>query len=820
MKKFLFSALLLFIGSTSLLLAQNIQTPSEFLGYKLGSQFTRHHVVVDYFEYVAEHSELVQLETYGMTNERRPLIASYISSKSNLENLEAIRTDNLKRTGILEGTPDSEIAVVWLSYNVHGNEASSTEAAMLTLYKLITEKTAWLENAVVIIDPCINPDGRDRYVNWYNETKSTPNNVNPETSEHNEPWPGGRPNHYLFDLNRDWAWATQVESQQRIKLYNKWMPHIHVDFHEQGANSPYYFAPAAEPYHEIVTDWQFEMQDLIGKNHAKYFDAEGWQYFTKESFDLLYPSYGDTYPMFMGAIGMTYEQAGHGRAGLGISLDNGTVLTLWDRLIHHTTTGLSTVETAINQKERMLNEFKKYFTNGEMDEKAYVLRGSVERIKNVTDLLDIHEINYFSAKGSVKATSYENNRSVNLKLSENDLVIPTDQPKGKMVKALFEKNTKLSTPLTYDITSWSLPYAYGLKGFSVNSSLSTLSAVKSDIPAKINIADPNAYAYIHKWGEVEDAKFLGNLLEKKFNVRYSEKDISIDGIEFERGSLIIIRGENQHIAKFDETVIETANDLNQQLTAISTGYADKGVDLGSNQVRLISNKKIAVLSGEGTSSLSFGEIWHFFETQLNYPLNIINTAQFSRVKLENYDVLILPERFNASKSKLESIGDFAAQGGTVIAIGSAVNSFANKDGYGLKSKEVKDDDTDSEVKLISYADREKEGIKNAITGAIFKSTIDNTHPLGFGYENHYFSLKRQSTSYEYLEKGSNVGYFAADASKVSGYAGEYALENIPNSLLIGTENKGRGKIVYMVDNPLFRSFWQNGKMLFVNALFF
>ena len=820
MKKILLGAVLFFLGCSSMLLAQNIQTPSEFLGYKLGSQFTRHHMVVDYFKHVAEQSELVQLEKYGMTNERRPLMVSYISSKSNLDNLEQIRTDNLKRTGILEGNPSTEIAVVWLSYNVHGNEASSTEAAMLTIYKLISEKTDWLENAVVILDPCINPDGRDRYVNWYNETKSTPNNVNPETSEHNEPWPGGRPNHYLFDLNRDWAWATQVESQQRIKLYNKWMPHIHVDFHEQGVNSPYYFAPAAEPYHEIVTDWQFEMQDLIGKNHARYFDAEGWQYFTKESFDLLYPSYGDTYPMYMGAIGMTYEQAGHGRAGLGISLENRTVLTLWDRLIHHTTTGLSTVETAIDHKNRMLNEFEAYFDNSSLTDKAYVLRGRTERIQNVKELLDKHEITYFTGSGTVKATAYENNKAVSLKLTDKDLVIPTNQPKGKMVKALFEKNAKLSTPLTYDITSWSLPYVYGLEGFVVSSSISNLNTFDDEAPIKLVIPDGKTYAYIHKWGEVEDAKFLGNLLKNKFNVRYSQKDIIIDGIEFERGSLIIMRGENKHIENFDESLVRTTSLLNQELTPVSTGYADKGVDLGSNQVRLISNKKIAVLSGDGTSSLSFGEIWHFFETQINYPLNVINTEQFNSVKLENYDVLILPERFNASKSQLESISNFASQGGTVIAVGSSVKSFAGEEGYELTYKESKKDEDSSEITLIPYADREKEGIKNAITGAIFKSTIDNTHPLGFGYDNHYYSLKRQSDSYEYLKNGINVGYFEADVTNVSGYAGPFALENISNSLLFGMEYKGRGRIIYIIDNPLFRSFWQNGKMLFVNAVFF
>ena len=304
------------------------------------------------------------LTTYfiGETYERRPLYVTYLSSEENMKNLDAIRENNLKSTGVLAGESNtSDIAIVWLSYNVHGNEASSTEATMQTLYTLLTEKQDYLKNTVIIIDPCINPDGRDRYANWYNKTKSTPFDIDPQASEHSEPWPGGRANHYLFDLNRDWAWASQQESQARLKIYNKWMPHIHVDFHEQGINNPYYFAPAAEPYHELITDWQRDFQVQIGKNHAKYFDAKGWLYFTRESFDLLYPSYGDTYPTYMGAIGMTYEQAGHGRAGLGVLNDEGELLTLKDRITRHNTTGLSTVEVASNNAKKLNEEFVNYF---------------------------------------------------------------------------------------------------------------------------------------------------------------------------------------------------------------------------------------------------------------------------------------------------------------------------------------------------------------------------------------------------------------------------------------------------------------------------
>ena len=248
--------LFLTLFSFGTVFSQNIASPSDFLGYDLGTRFTRHHNVVDYFKYVSNTLSNVQLEQYGETNEHRPLYVSYISSEENIRNLETIRNNNLSQIGIVNGSATSSIAIIWLSYNVHGNEASSTEAAMQTLYELVTDQKEWLKNTIVIMDPCLNPDGRDRYVNWFQQVKSTPYATDQNAKEHTEPWPSGRPNHYLFDLNRDWAWATQVESEQRIAIYNRWMPHIHVDFHEQGINNPYYFAPAAAPFHEVISDWQ------------------------------------------------------------------------------------------------------------------------------------------------------------------------------------------------------------------------------------------------------------------------------------------------------------------------------------------------------------------------------------------------------------------------------------------------------------------------------------------------------------------------------------------------------------------------------------
>ena len=812
---------LVFVFAVMSLPAQ-LKTPADFLGYEIGTEFSRHADVVDYFEHVAAESNMVTYQAYGKTNERRPLTYAIISSPSNLANIETIRTDNLKSIGLANGTANPEIAIVWLSYNVHGNEASSTEAAMVTLYELITKKQAWLENTVVIMDPCINPDGRDRYANWYNTVKSTPYDTNQSATEHNEPWPGGRPNHYLFDLNRDWAWATQVESRARLKVYNKWMPHIHVDFHEQGINEPYYFAPAAEPFHEIISDWQRDFQVQIGKNHARYFDQEGWLFFTRERFDLLYPSYGDTYPTFMGAIGMTYEQAGHGRAGLGIDTDEGYELTLKDRVAHHTTTGLSTVEISSQNARKLTSEFKRFFNNANLKYKSYAMNGHPDKINALTKLLDLHEITYgFSNSGTANGYHYTTNSNGSMNLA-GALVVSTNQPKGKMVKALLEPDAKLSDPLTYDITAWSIPHAYGLDAIA---STSLISANGSNpVSGVTNQTKSDGPGYIVSWNSLDDATFLAELLRENIKVRFSEKDLKFEGQAFNRGSLLITKFDNKTNPNFDTKVVAIANKHNRKLFAPSSSFSDNGTDFGSPDIKLVPKNRIALLKGDGVSSLNYGSIWHFFEKQLQYPVTSIDMDDFSARTLQNFDVLVLPGGWYGSQfngDTLDGLKSWIRSGGKVIAMSSAVNSFSGKDGFSIKPNENNDEDEDEDESILTpYDQRERERVQNFITGSIYKVTLDPTHPMAFGYDDTYFSLKLGSSSFKFLDGGFNVGYIKDDAVSFSGFSGEKAKASLKNSLVFGEERMGRGSIIYMVDDVLFRSFWENGKLLFVNSLFF
>ncbi|TYP94086.1 Zinc carboxypeptidase [Fodinibius salinus] len=832
--RFLYPLFFLLFISTGLKAQSGLQAPSEFLGYELGSQWTPHHKVMDYFWHVAEQSPQVKTNQYGTTNEGRQLMLAYISARKNMDKLQEIRTNNLKRTGLRDGTPTGDsTAIVWLSYNVHGNETSSSEAAMKTIYELVRPDNArtkkWLQNTVVIIDPMLNPDGRDRYVYWYKQTVGTQPNVHLNAREHHEPWPGGRTNHYYFDLNRDWAWLTQKESRHRIAEYQKWMPHIHVDFHEQEYDSPYYFAPAAKPFHNAITDWQSEFQFTIGQNHAKYFNKNNWLYFTREVFDLFYPSYGDTYPIFNGAIGMTYEQAGHSLAGLGILKTEGDTLTLNDRLTHHHTTGLSTVEISSKNAGRLVSEFSSYYdraqNNPQGEYETFVIKGdnNPDKLQALFDLLDKHKVKYGqpTQSQSLRGYNYETGESEEVSVSKDDYLVSVYQPKSVMARILFEPKPELSDSVTYDITAWGQHYAYGLDGYALKQRLDVeqASAPKKELENEIS---GKPYAYLAKWQDLEDIGLLSDLLKQEIRVRFAQKSFTVDGQSYDRGTLIITRSDNKIFTKdFDSTVQEIANKHNQQLYAASTGFVESGPDFGSSSVRYLEPPRVALLSGSGTDAGMVGEIWHYFDKQINYPLTMLDTNYFGDVDLSKYDVLILPSYYGdeLDSDRLGEIKEWISSGGKLIAVQGGNNLLAGKERFALKRK--KDDESESaEVanQLDKYGEQQRESISSFNPGSIFKVTMDNTHPLAFGYKGNYFSLKLNTSSYQYLENGWNVGV-TKEGAHMSGFLGHEAKEGIQNSLTFGVQNMGSGSVVYMIDNPLFRAFWYNGKQLFGNAVF-
>ncbi len=813
-------------------------SPAEFFGYAPGDQFTPHHRLVDYFEHVAAESPLVTVEEYGRTSEGRPMIVAYVTNQDNQSSLDQYRRKNMQLAGIdkSETVDAAAKSIVWLSFSVHGNEAAGSESSPSVIYDLVdpnnSKTKAWLDNTIVIIDPAVNPDGYSRYTHWYARVAGTHANANFDDIEHQEPWPGGRTNHYLFDLNRDWAWQTQIESQQRMKLYNQWLPHIHADLHEMGHNSPYYFAPAAKPYHEYITEWQKDFQTDIGKNHASYFDQEGWLYFTKEVFDLLYPSYGDTYPTFSGGIGMTYEQGGSGRGGRAVETNNGEVLTLQDRINHHKTTALSTVEMGARHSERLISEFKKFYAKGPAGKyRSYIIKAGTQqsKIQALSELLDRQGIQYgtVSSDRSGSGYNYQTGGTTSFQASPGDLVVSADQPKSVLTQVLLDPESSLEDSVTYDITAWSLPYAYGLEAYA------TTGAFKADeslsfLPQQNKMKLRPAYAYIIPADGLSSVKLSGHLLNAGVTARTNREPVTFSGRRFDRGSIIITRADNKSIqAELLDILNKATEDHQAEIIRLETGFADDGKDLGSGSMALLQQPKVLTVMGERVSALSFGQVRHYFDQVIGYPLTVVDISRLSRINLDDYNTIILPDGYYSISKHLESLSSWVAGGGKLIAIGSMTTSLADTDSFRLTSEveEGQKEAAEKENKMADlaarynhYSDAERESISSFVPGAIVKLKLDPTHPLSYGLGEDYFSLRTSSTHFPMQTDAVNVGRIPNEPMTI-GFIGSKVKKRIKDTVVFAVEEKGRGQVIYMVDNPLFRGFWVNGQILFSNALF-
>ena len=819
--------------------AQTIKSPADFLGYKSGTQFTWHHKTVDYFRYVADVSPRVTFVEYGTSYEGRALSVCFISSEKNLGNLEELRLANLVNTGRAEGEKGKrQIPFVWLSYNVHGNEAVGMEASMEVLYTLATvghkEAEEWLTDMVIVIDPCQNPDGRDRYTSQYKATQ--PVIINPDRADwsHQQGWPGARSNHYLFDLNRDWVWQTQAETQQRIALYNKYMPHVHADFHEMGADSPFFFSPGADPWHEIITPWQREFHKLTGQENANLFDNKERLYFTKESFDLFCPSFGDTWPLFNGAMGFTYEQGGGGAAGLAVETSSGDTLTLAKRIEGHYLASIATISTAHQNKEKLIEEFNKFFTSGMtkpvFEYGSVIIKGDNDRsaLEAFLQQLERNQIKYSAASAknkAVKGFDYLLNKEGSFNIEKGDILVSAYQPQSNMVKVLFEPDSKFTDSLSYDITGWALPYVYNLKAYAVKEKLAPEYG-EFALPEVVNIApEERVYAFLVKGTGFNELKLMAALYQDKINVRYALKSFRADDIDYPRGSLIIARGDNPNAgADFEKRVTEKADQNRVALKMVSGGLSQKGIDLGSNYTRLNKKPEIALAGGEGTSAGSFGQMWYFFEQELKYPVTVIPAGNLGSTDLGDYDVLVLPSG-SYTRSK-EKILEYVKGGGRVVALERAVSLFAAEKGIKLNEaveKRKKEQESTEEKKksddtslLKSYESSRRESIKSRAAYAIYNVKLDETHPMTYGLGNQWFIMKRTDI-YPFIAEGNNIGYIL-ESEPVSGFAGSKFQEKVKNTLVVGSEKIGRGEVIYLPDNPYFRGYWKSGRVILGNTI--
>lgn len=826
MKHFLY-ALVLLSGIT---LQAQLKSPSEFIP-NYGRQVSYYHQLESYFAHLAQNSDMVIHKPYGQTNQERGLNAYIISTPENINDIENIRNNHLYNIGMggKQGNAGDK-AIVWLSFNVHGNEPAAAESAMSVAYELVNPKNAstkeWLKNTIVILDPCLNPDGYARYGNWLRDISGKEPNPNGYDREHNEPWPGGRQNHYAYDLNRDWAWQTQAETQQRIILYNDWMPMVHVDVHEMGYNEPYFFPPAAEPMHDFITQGQKDFHNAIGEMTSKKFDAQGWNYYTRERFDLFYPSYGDTYPSFNGAVGMTYEQGGIG-AGRAVMMRNGSLLTLKDRISHHTTAVLTAVETASWQKDKLVRNFRAYFKDGPKGNyKTYIVKNSGKN-GELAQMLKRNRIQFAYADESKKLSGYhyQTDKEKDFTVEPNDMIISANQPKSTLTQVLFEPSPRLTDSLSYDITAWALPHAYGVESYAVKRDITLRTKVQPTFKGKFEYE--RVYAYYIPWNGRASAKTLALLFKNNVKVRSARKASAFRGIKVSPGDLVVLKGDNPQITDFKNTMDSMLDDK-PDYEVIESGYSISGADLGGEYYPLLQAPKVLLMAGSSVSATDFGQAWFYMDEVIDYPVTIVSTDNLGRVKLSDFNTLIMPDGwYGLSDGQKNSIDSFISDGGKVIAMGGALNIFEDRPGYSLtrfatttdKDKATAEADEETlKARYFDYQNAERRAISGSVPGAIVENVLDKSHPLSYGLGERYFSLKTSDSRYQLLKNVWNVAYVPAGYRNF-GFIGRSLKKKLENTVTFAVEQKGRGQVIYMVDNPLFRGFWENGNLLFGNALF-
>jgi hypothetical protein len=841
-RRLFLSVVLSLLGTAAFAQQQpSLPSPEEFLGYRIGDRFTPHHRILDYFGELAKRTSLVSVRTIGSTYEDRPLVLATITSAKNHAALEEIRRDVnaiARGEGDVAAIAKSRPTVVWLAFGVHGNESSSAEASMLVAHALLQPENArLLEETVVVIDPLENPDGRERYIQWFHRTRGTKPNINPDAYEHQEPWPGGRFNHYLIDMNRDWAWQSQKETQARVAAYREWNPQVFVDFHEMFYSSTYFFPPDAKPINanlpKAVEDWL----DVFGRANADEFSKRGWPFFVAEHFDLFYPGYGDSWPSLRGAIGMTYEMAGHGRAGTAIEREDGTILTLADRAQKHYTTGMATVRTAAQHRAELLR-YTYDMARAQIDggKNTYLIVPGSPNFDALIAILRRQDIRVdaLGAATTIRATRIDREVTESRSFPAGTAVVNTRQPLGALANTLLEKAPAFSKGFVeeqraktdadepddfYDLTTWSLPLAMNVEGWVTTVAVTGASEFrKAPTPA----VRPATYGYLVDGLDPELYRFAGQLLTEKIRFNVIDSEVNAGERKFSRGSLIILKGNND---KDLDTRIQTlAAATGVSVVPLDSGWMG-GIAFGSDKVRYVKDPKIGLIGGPGTDSTSFGMLWHTLDADTPIPHTVLSTESLRNLELHHYEVLVFPDGNYADrlgKRGIEKLKQWVQDGGTIVAVKGASAFLREKDieisklkiWEPAKKPEDKDKDKDAAPASDRYNDYR-------IPGSAFRTTMNERSYLTFGVPRSPAVLVEGSTAFLPLTKRvDNILTIDPKDPLVSGVAWNESLERIKGSVYVVSEPSGKGQVITFADDPHFRLFWRGTLPIFLNAVLY
>ena len=821
----------------------NIPSPEEFLGYAIGTFATRHDRIVAYMQELARLSDRATYQSIGTTFEHRPMPVLTVTSPANHARLETIRLEHLAS---LEpgASPTRDIPLIaHLGYNIHGNENSAAESSLLIAYWLVAgtgrDVERYLNEGVFNIEPVLNPDGRGRFVQWTNMNRAEPFVADPLDREHNEAWPGGRTNHYWFDLNRDWYLLVNPESRARVDFHHKWRANVVTDHHEMGTNSTYFFEPPEE-----VVGWNPRLPERLFTDITLTFteywadalDEIGSLYFTREVFDKFYPGYGSSYPSFLGAMAVLFEQASS-RGFVQESSHHGKI-TLAFTVRNQLRTGMATVRGAIENRDKLQQYQREFYATAVSEGEKYEINGWVfghphdpTLNREFIDYLLRHRIEVYelSTTQQGNGVSFEPGHS---------WVVPARQPMYRLVRSIFDRAGTFADSVFYDVSAWTMPLAYGVPDLELRTGRLPLGDRVTEVPA-LEGAGPvqrSSIAYLMDWSNsgapralhaMQAAGVRAEAAFQPFTARTANGDVS-----FPRGSISIpVSIQNLDPDSLHAAVTAAAREANVPIHSAVTGRSAAGIDLGSGNFRPVRAPRVLMLMGEGVSSYEAGQIWHLLDQRIAMPMTKVDVTDLGRVVWSDYDVLVLVsgDLSAFAGDRLDDLKAWIRGGGTLVAQREAA-AWAARNGLtpnisepGKEKPVTENDDTEAEAaSRRDFADAGDIAGAQLIGGSIWQADLDVTHPLGFGYSRRFLPVWRDHNLFfaPSESKYSTVAQLVEEDPWLSGYISKENRERLKGSPSVLADRLGRGTVVLLVDNINFRGYWRGTNRLFLNALFF
>jgi len=830
-----------------------IPTLTDVIGHKPGERITNPEETVEYLEALAKAApDRVRMVQYATSWQGRPLHYLVLTAPDNMARLDAIQAD-MVNIAAGRASNGSALPVTWLAYSVHGNEIASTDAAIMMAYHLIAASNdprvqQIMADTIVVLDPIQNPDGRARFVSHFRNALGMTPIGDRQAAEHDETWPSGRVNHYMFDLNRDWFTLSQPETRGKVAALREWNPVVVADIHEMGGDQTYFFAPAADPVNPNITPEQLSLYELIGRNNARNFDMIGEPYFTREIFDLFYPGYGDTWNAHQGAVGMTYEQ-GSAR-GLIWDRRDGTVLPYATTVRNHFVASLSTAEAVAMNADRFLGDYADYRranASGATGSGSYVIDLSSRRwnAEGLGRRLAAQGIEVVRRDGPVSACG----RSY----PQGYIAIPQAQPAGKLVRSLLDKDTELPREFIleqekrrsqdlahelYDVTAWAVGAMSGLKVDVCGRAVAGSALSASDEIEPI-VSGSDAYAIAVPWTDSGQARLVVLALSNGVEGRVTDEAFTKNGRTFPRGTAVFPVAMNS-LEKMERLKTLSA-ELGAETIGISDSWVEDGPNLGSSSFVRLKLPKVAIAWDEGISQLSAGSLRFVLEQRLGLPVVPIRTNRFGRADLSDYDVVLVPNgspQGAMGAGGLRNLRSFVSRGGVLVAVGNSLSAFASGDdpllaiqreaALGLSAS----DDSGSAGSLTKASEitneeeyREKiadqKALPDTLPGALLNTVADTENFLSAGYDDGAVVLASGSLVFTPLDRsdGSNVMRFAAaDALIESGYVWDENRRQLAFKPYMMAQGTGRGMTIGFAHDPSTRAYLDGLDLLIANAV--